>query len=123
MNIEEFRDFCLSKTGAEESFPFDEDTLVFKVGSKIFALCSLSRIPTSINLKCDPEYALELREHFGGIVNPGYHMNKKHWNTILLEGALTMELYTSLIDHSYDLVKNSLPKKVKLALQDLETHE
>ena len=82
MNIEDFRDYCLSKKGVTEAFPFDESTLVFKVLGKMFALTGLNRKPAAVNLKCDPERAMELREEYDGIIIPGYHMSKKHWNTI-----------------------------------------
>ncbi|MCK4921484.1 MAG: MmcQ/YjbR family DNA-binding protein [Bacteroidales bacterium] len=108
MNIEEIRQYCLSKKGVNESFPFDETTLVFKVISKIFALTSLDR-DFGINLKCDPEKAIQLRERHSYVV-PGYHMNKKHWNSVRYDLAGNDELM-EWIDHSYDLVKNSLTKK------------
>jgi predicted DNA-binding protein (MmcQ/YjbR family) len=102
MNIEILRDYCISKADAEECFPFGDDTLVFKIDGKIFALAGLEGDP-SVNLKCDPEYALELRENYP-CVQPGYHMNKKHWNTIILDGSVPDNLVFSWIDHSYDLV-------------------
>jgi predicted DNA-binding protein (MmcQ/YjbR family) len=109
MNIEEIREYCLAKKGAEESFPFDNDTLVFKAGGKMFALLSLENA-TSINLKCDPEHAVELRERYAEIL-PGFHMNKKHWNTVVYNGSLPDDLIRSLIDESYDLVVARLSKK------------
>ena len=116
MNIEELRTYCLSKPGTTECFPFDESTLVFKVGttdkSKMFALCALDRHPLSINLKCDPDKAIELREHYDSIV-PGYHMSKAHWNTIILEREVGDMLLKELIDVSYTIVRDSLPKKVR----------
>jgi predicted DNA-binding protein (MmcQ/YjbR family) len=102
MNIETIREYCISKTGATESFPFGEDTLVFKTGEKIFALVNLDG-DLSINLKCDPAYAIELRERYSS-VTPGYHMNKKHWNTIYLDGTIPDKEVFSWIDHSYELV-------------------
>jgi predicted DNA-binding protein (MmcQ/YjbR family) len=111
MNIEEVRGYCLSKKGAIESFPYDETTLVVKVGDKIFALLNLDG-PPSINLKCDPAKALELREIYPSVI-PGYHMNKKHWNTVMLDGSLPNELMLSMLDDSYDLVFNSLPEKIR----------
>lgn len=111
MNIEEFYAYCLQKKGASEHFPFDEQTLVFKVGTKIFALTDVASF-RSINLKCNPEKAIELREEYAA-VQPGYHMNKKHWNTILLFSDLDDQLLKELIDHSYNLVLNSLPKKTR----------
>ncbi len=109
MDIESFRAYCLSKEGVSESFPFDEDTLVMKVWGKIFALTSLSE-PFSINLKCDPERAIELRERYP-CVNPGYHMNKAHWNTVIIDGSLNDVFLKALIDHSYDLVAAGGRKK------------
>ncbi len=109
MNIEELRNYCLNKKGATESFPFGEDTLVFKVLDKAFALASISE-PDSVNLKCDPEYAIELREQYEAI-HPGYHMNKKHWNTVQLRGGLDDKLICKLIDHSYEMVVKAMNKK------------
>ncbi len=108
MNIDDFREYCLSKLGATESFPFDNKTLVFKVG-KMFALTDVEGFQ-SINLKCDPERALELRETFQGVI-PGYHMNKTHWNTVSVNEDVPEKLILELIDHSYDLVFKSLTKK------------
>lgn len=111
MNIEDLRDYCLKKEFVTESFPFDEVTLVFKVMNKMFCLAGINP-PLSMNLKCDPEYAIELRERYDDIV-PGYHMNKTHWNTVSLNGDVKNSLLYELIDHSYDLVVLSLPKKVR----------
>jgi len=111
MNIEELRTYCLQKKYATEGFPFGEDTLVFKVGEKVFLLVSLTT-GNRFNVKCDPERAIELREQYDEII-PGYHMNKKHWNTVFMDGRLTFKQLTELIDHSYDLVFNSLPKKLQ----------
>lgn len=111
MNIEELRTYCLQKKYATEGFPFGEDTLVFKVGEKVFLLVSLTT-GNRFNVKCDPERAVELREQYDEII-PGYHMNKKHWNTVFMDGRLTFKQLTELIDHSYDLVFNSLPKKLQ----------
>lgn len=108
MNIEELREYCLSKKGVTEHFPFDEVTLVFKVGDKMFALTNLDGEPT-VNLKCDPERAIELREQHSSII-PGYHMNKTHWNTVIMDGSVSDKLIYELIDHSYNLVFESLPK-------------
>jgi len=108
MNIEEIRQYCLCKKGVSESFPFDETTLVFKVGSKIFALTSLEG-DFGINLKCDPEKAIQLRESHSYVV-PGYHMNKKHWNSVRFNLAGKDELM-EWIDYSYELVRKSLTKK------------
>ncbi len=109
MNIETFREYCISKKGVTEEFPFDSETLAFKVGGKIFALTDVENF-RSVNLKCDPERAIELREMYPGII-PGYHMNKKHWNTVTMDQNIPMKLKKELIDHSYDLVFASLPKK------------
>ena len=102
MNIEELREYCLSKEGTSEGFPFGDDTLVFKVSGKIYALANLDG-PLRLNLKCDPERAVELREQYEDII-PGYHMNKKHWNTLVMEASLPDRLVRDLIDHSYQLV-------------------
>ncbi|MDD3771041.1 MAG: MmcQ/YjbR family DNA-binding protein [Weeksellaceae bacterium] len=112
MNIEEFREFCLKKSGVTEEFPFGLETLVFKVAGKIFALTGLDSPVFTVNLKCKPNYSEELRENHPE-VQPGYHMNKKHWNTVNFEGNLPEELLTELINHSYDLVVKSLSKSVR----------
>ncbi len=112
MNIEDIRTYCLSKKGSSESFPFDDDTLVFKVLDKIFALTGITSDPLSINLKCEPERTNELREQYP-CVAPGYHMNKKHWNTITLDGSVSNNLVKQWIDDSYNLVLNSLTRKQK----------
>lgn len=111
MNIEEFRNYCIAKKGVSEEFPFDEQTLVFKVLGKMFALTDVEEFE-GINLKCDPEKALELREKYPA-VQPGYHMNKKHWNTVVMDGSLNEKLIRQLIDHSYELVVQSLPAKTR----------
>ncbi len=118
MNIEEFRAYCLSKKGVSEGFPFDEETLVFKVMSKIFALTSLEAHELRVNLKCDPEKVIELRERYHQVI-PGYHMNKQHWNTIIVDPLLDTDLLKSWIDNSYDLVVSKLPRKAKEALKSL----
>ena len=119
MNVEELREYCLSKKGTTEGFPFDEKTLVFKVMGKMFALCGLERMPAAVNLKCDPERSIELREEYGDIV-AGFHMNKKHWNTVTIEeGELEDKLIIELIDHSYDLVAAKLKKADKEVLKNL----
>jgi predicted DNA-binding protein (MmcQ/YjbR family) len=102
MDIEALREYCISKKGATESFPFGEETLVFKVTGKIFALVNLDG-DLSINLKCDPVLAIDLRERYSA-VTPGYHMNKKHWNTVLLDGSVPDKEVFSWIDHSYNLI-------------------
>jgi len=116
MNIEELRGYCLLKNGVEESFPFGSDTLVFKVAGKMFALTGLSESDFSVNLKCDPALAIELREKYPA-VQPGYRMNKKHWNTVYIDGSADDLLLKKWIDHSYDLVVLSLPKKLREEIQ------
>jgi predicted DNA-binding protein (MmcQ/YjbR family) len=111
MNFEEFREYCLGKPFVSEGFPFDQKTLVMKVAGKLFALADIEDF-NSINLKCDPEKAIELRESFAG-VHPGYHMSKKHWNTVSVNEDVSSALIFELIDHSYELVFNSLPKKTR----------
>jgi predicted DNA-binding protein (MmcQ/YjbR family) len=115
LNIEDFRSYCLQKKGVTEEFPFDEFTLCFKVGGKIFALTDIESKPLSFNLKCDPEKAVFLRETYA-CVRPGYHMNKKHWNTITADGTASVRLLHEWIDDSYDLVVASLPKAQRQAL-------
>lgn len=122
MNIEDFRIYCLSKAGTEECLPFDEHTLVFKVMGKMFALTSLNSAYFTVNLKCNPDRALELRE-LHDEVQPGYHMNKKHWNTVDFEGTLKMSMLKELIDHSYNLVVKGLTKKLKLELEAIKLGE
>ena len=117
MNIEELRDYCIQKKGVTESFPFDDKVLVFKVMNKMFALVNVE-IYDSVNLKCDPERAIELREEFMGIIE-GYHMSKKHWNTVLLESDVNRLLLQELIDDSYNLIVSKLTKKEKEALAQL----
>lgn len=111
MDIEKIQKYCNTKSAVTESFPFDETTLVFKVANKMFCLTNLTP-PLSINLKCDPEKAIELREQFEDVI-PGYHMNKIHWNTIKLDGTIRDYLIEDWIDDSYNLVYNSLPKKIR----------
>jgi predicted DNA-binding protein (MmcQ/YjbR family) len=122
MNLETYYEYCLSKKGVTEHFPFDEETLVFKVGVKMFALSSLSQWEKgnpSVNLKCDPERAQELRGEYDAI-NPGFHMSKVHWNTISINEDVSDKLLRELIDHSYDLVFKSLPKKIRLEIVEIE---
>ncbi len=119
MNLQELQQYCMSKKGAEEDFPFDNKTLVYKVMGKMFALTGIEDIPLSVNLKCEKERAAELRELFHQII-PGWHMNKKHWNTVESEGDVSDTLFKELIDHSYDLVAAGLTKKLKLELENLE---
>ena len=115
MNIESLRDFCLSLPACTEDFPFDESTLVFRVGNKIFLLTDVDE-GQSFNAKCNPERAIELRELHPDAILPGYHMNKQHWNTVLLHADLDERLLREMIRHSYDLIRNSLPKAQRLAL-------
>jgi predicted DNA-binding protein (MmcQ/YjbR family) len=122
MNLETFYEYCLSKKGVTEHFPFDEDILVFKVGGKMFALSSLlqwEKNEPSVNLKCDPERAQELRAEYEEI-KPGFHMSKVHWNTIALNGNLPTSFIKELIDHSYKLVFKSLTKKIQNEIIELE---
>ncbi len=109
MNLEEFREYCLTKIGASEGAPFGETVVVFKVDGKMFALASLDEVPSTVNLKCDPDLALELRDRYEQ-VQPGYHMNKKHWNTVELGTGIPDVEIKKMIDHSYDLVVQGLPK-------------
>lgn len=117
MNIEELRDYCLQKPGTTEGFPFGEDTLVFKVGDKIFLLIGLTA-GNRFNVKCDPELAVDLRERYTEVI-PGYHMNKKLWNTVYMDGSLTRKQLCEMIDHSYEQVVKSLPKKVQAEIAGL----
>jgi len=112
MNIETLREYCLSKPGTEETLPFGPDTLVYKVAGKAFLLTGFDNQPLRFNVKCDPDKAIELREEFSCVL-PGYHMNKKHWNTIVADGSVSTRQLLEWIDHSYDLVTASLPKKKK----------
>lgn len=104
MNIEELREYVLQKPDVTEGFPFGEDTLVFKVKEKIFLLTGLDSNPLQFNVKCNPDKAIELREEFPETVLPGYHMNKKHWNTIIVDGTLSKKQLKEMVDHSYNLV-------------------
>jgi predicted DNA-binding protein (MmcQ/YjbR family) len=115
MNIEEFYSYCLKKQLVTEEFPFGPETLVFKVAGKVFALCGLDNPRFMVNLKCDPDLGEELREEHPEI-QAGYHMNKKHWNTVDFEGNLSDELLKELIDHSYELVVKGIPKSKKIEL-------
>lgn len=113
IDLETIRDYCLQKQGKiTEEFPFDEATMVFKIFGKMFLLTDVNVMPLSMNLKCDPERAIELRERYPSIT-PGYHMNKKWWNTVEVDGSVPEKLVFELIDHSYDEVVKKLPKKVK----------
>lgn len=118
MNIETLRDYCLAKSGVTEGFPFGEETLVFKVMGKVFLLSGLDSMPLSFNVKCDPEYAIELREQYPATVIGAYHMNKRHWNTVVCDGMLDDAQLRALIDHSYRLVVAGLPAKVRNEFPD-----
>jgi predicted DNA-binding protein (MmcQ/YjbR family) len=109
MDVETFRSYCLAKAGATEEAPFGPDNIVFKVAGKMFALAALDEVPSAVNLKCDPDLALELRDRYDQ-VRPGYHMNKRHWNTVELGGVIPDKEIRTMIDHSYDLVVAGLPK-------------
>jgi predicted DNA-binding protein (MmcQ/YjbR family) len=111
VNIEEYRDFCVALKGTTEEFPFDENTLVFKVMGKMFSAIDVNTFE-SINLKCNPEKAIELRETYSAVL-PGYHMNKKHWNTIVIDGSIDDKLFFQWTLDSYNLVVQSLTKKQK----------
>jgi len=117
MNIESLRTYCLKKKGVTEEFPFGPDTLVFKVKGKVFLLTSLDSETFRFNVKCDPDKAIELRERYDAI-QPGYHMNKKHWNTVIVDGRLSQQLLREMIDDSYELVVQSLPKKTREGLSN-----
>ena len=109
MDIEQLRDYCISKPGAEECFPFGSEALVFKVNGKIFLLVSLDKQPLQFNVKCDPEKAIELREQYASVV-PGYHMNKKLWNTVIIDGSLSSNQLKEFVDDSYQLVNKGKKK-------------
>ncbi len=115
MTLEYYRAYCLEKPGVTEDTPFDEDALCFRVGQKIFSICSIEQFQY-INLKCDPEWAAQLREEYIGIT-PGYHMNKKTWNSVSTQGNVPDKLILELADHSYDLVLGSLPKKIQAEIR------
>lgn len=119
MTLEDLRAYCLAKPGVTEDTPFGPQTLVFRVLGKLFALTSIDDY-YRVNLKCDPERAVELRERHPGII-PGYHMNKRHWNTVSTTGDVSKKLLCELIDHSYELVRASLPKKDQLALEGMRS--
>ena len=121
MHIESYREHCLQKKGVTEHFPFDDNVLVFKVMNKMFALSGLDsweQQEPKVNLKCNPEWAIELREEYEG-VNPGFHMNKQHWNTVTLNNDISDKFAFELIDHSYDLIVKSLTKKLQEELKSM----
>jgi predicted DNA-binding protein (MmcQ/YjbR family) len=117
LDIEYYRNYCLSKKGVTEEFPFDNETLVFKVMGKIFALTNVDGF-SSVNLKANPETAVELRDQYPA-VQPGYHMNKKHWITVIRDGSISDKLLCQWIDNSYYLVASSLTKSQKSALESM----
>ncbi len=119
MHIEAFRDYCLAKKGVTEEFPFDEVTLTFKVMGKIFAITGLNHEEFKVNLKCEPHYAIELREEYGEDIVPGWHMNNKHWNTVHFENELEDTFLYHLIDHSYDRVVKGLRKADRELLENM----
>ncbi len=119
MNIESLREYCLSKSAVSEGFPFDETTLVFKVMEKMFLLTDIEG-DLSINIKCDPEKAVELREEYEAVM-PGYHMNKRLWNTVKIDGSITDDILLSWIDDSYNLVIKSLPKKKQREFENMKS--
>ncbi len=110
------REYCLSKKAATEDTPFGEDTLVFRVCDKMFALTGINSIPPRVNLKCDPERAVALREQYDAVI-PGYHMNKKHWNTVILDGTIPADEIRELVDHSYELIVKGLKKSQREELE------
>lgn len=116
--LDEFREYCLSKPGVTESTPFGPDTLVFKVMNKMFAVTGIDEFEY-VNLKCDPERAVELREQWTGI-KPGWHMNKQHWNSVFIDGSVPDKMILELTDHSYDLIVAGLSKKVRADLDSLK---
>ena len=116
MYLDELREYCLQKKGTSEDTPFGPETLVFRVMGKIFAITGIDEYEF-VNLKCDPERAIELREEYAGI-KPGWHMNKQHWNSVMTDGSVGENLFKELVDHSYDLIVASLPKKVRLELEN-----
>ncbi|MES2763873.1 MAG: MmcQ/YjbR family DNA-binding protein [Bacteroidota bacterium] len=118
MHLDELRNYCLIKKGVEETMPFGNETLVFKVMSKMFLLTGIESQPVEFNVKCDPEKAIELREKYPCVL-PGYHMNKQHWNTIICDGSVSRKQIQEWIDESYNLVVSSLTKKLRAELENL----
>jgi len=118
MNIEELREYCLSQKATEECFPFDEETLVFKVMGKAFLLTGIESKPLQFNVKCDPEKTIALREKYSCVL-PGYHMNKKHWNTVVCDNSVPVKLYKEWIKHSYEMVVTGLSRKQKAELEKI----
>ncbi|CAN5841362.1 MmcQ/YjbR family DNA-binding protein [soil metagenome] len=122
MNLQQLREYCLAKPGVEETTPFGPDTLVFKVVGKVFLLTGFNSNPVQFNVKCDPEKAIDLRERYPS-VQPGYHMSKKHWNTVVMDGSVALKLVKEWIDDSYELVVNGLSKKEKELLEKTKTQK
>ncbi len=120
MDAELVREYCLLKTATTEDQPFGPDVLTFRVAGKIYLLLSLEAFPSQFNVKCDPERAIELRANHPAVI-PGYHMNKKHWNTVILDGTLSADLVHSMIDESYELIFSSLTKKKRTEVEAVET--
>ena len=116
MRFDRVRDYLMNLPGAVEDFPFGPEHMVFRVGGKIFAILAYEEMPARVNLKCEPYRALELRESFASVI-PGYHMNKKHWNTVILDGELAVRQLEELMDHSYQLIVSSLSKGDRGLLQ------
>ena len=115
MNAEQLRDYCLSLLGTDEEFPFGPETSVFKVAGKIFALSRLAECPLRVSLKCDPSLAEELRKAHPAVI-PGYHLNKRHWNTVIIDGSLSDEIISNMVEDSYDLIVSKLPRAQRQAL-------
>lgn len=122
MELPDVIDLCLSLPGAEETMPFGPEALVYKVAGKMFAVTVPEDFPSRINLKCDPERAIELRDEHKGI-KPGWHMNKRHWNTVMLDGTVPPKLIRELVEHSYALVVAALPKKAREELEKTQKPE
>ena len=115
MDAAELRGWCLAQTGTVEEFPFGPETSVFKVGGKLFAISALDRMPLEVSVKCEPELAVQLRVTYAAI-RPGYHLNKRHWNTVTLDGSLPDQLIRDLVEDSYDLIVSALPKRARKGL-------
>ena len=118
MDLEQLREYTLSKPDAEETQPFGPDNLVYKINGKMFLLSNFDSYPLQFNVKCDPDLALELREQYAAVI-PGYHMNKKHWNTVYLDGSLHDDLICKMIGDSYQLVLQSLPGKIRSEIEQI----
>lgn len=119
MQVDTFRDYCLTKRGVTEGSPFGPEHVVFKVGAKMFALLALDEVPATANLKCEPDRALELRDQYED-VQPGFHMNKKHWNTVVIAAGVPDPEIRAMIDHSYELVFGALPRKQRESIANAD---